>query len=58
MLDFAKIAEKIQDAISSGRVTTIEELSVEPGVGKSVIEMLRVNGCLEGLPESNQYTLF
>ncbi len=51
-------AEKIQAAISSGRVTTIEELSVEPGVGRSVIEMLRVNGCLEGLPESNQYTLF
>jgi len=31
---------------------------LEPGVGKSVVEMLRNNGCLDGLPESNQFTLF
>ena len=51
-------ADRIMDAISSGRVTTVEELMLEPGVGKSVVEMLRLHGCLEGLPESNQYTLF
>ncbi len=51
-------AERIQDSIATGRVTTVEELMMEPGVGKSVVEMLRNNGCLEGLPESNQFTLF
>ena len=51
-------AERIQNAVATGRVTTVEELSLEPGVGKSVVEMLRNNGCLEGLPESNQFTLF
>lgn len=51
-------AERIYDAISSGRVTTAEELENEPGVGRSVVEKLRQYGCLEGLPESNQLTLF
>ncbi len=51
-------AEKIRDAIVSGRVTTVDELMIEPGVGRSVVEMLKEQGCLEGLPESNQMTLF
>ena len=51
-------AERIQNAVATGRVTTVEELSMEPGVGKSVVEMLRNHGCLDDLPESNQFTLF
>ena len=49
---------KIYDAIHSGRATTVEELTAEPGVGKSVVDVLREHGCLEGLPESNQISWF
>lgn len=51
-------AEKIRGAIASGRVTTVDELTMEPGVGRSVVELLRAQHCLDGLPESNQFTLF
>ncbi len=51
-------AEHIRESIVTGRVTTVEELANEPGVGRSVAELLRQYGCLEGLPESNQLTLF
>ncbi len=54
----ASAAEHICDALSSGRATTVEELESEPGVGRSIVELLRQHGCLEGLPESNQLTLF
>ncbi|MBP5231609.1 MAG: PolC-type DNA polymerase III, partial [Clostridia bacterium] len=53
-----KAAGRIFDAVRSGRATTVEELISEPGVGRSAVEVLRAHGCLEGLPESNQYTLF
>lgn len=54
----ASASERICDALASGRATTVEELENEPGVGRSVVELLRQYGCLEGMPESNQLTLF
>jgi DNA polymerase-3 subunit alpha (Gram-positive type) len=36
----------------------VEDLRQRAGITKAVIEALRLHGCLEGLPETNQLTLF
>ena len=41
-----------------GKFMSIEELKIRAGVGKSVVELLRNAGCLKGMQESNQMTLF
>lgn len=41
-----------------GKFMSIEEMKIRAGVGKSVIELLRNSGCLNGMQESNQMTLF
>ena len=41
-----------------GKFMSIEELKIRAGVGKSVVELLRNSGCLKGMQESNQMTLF
>ena len=41
-----------------GQFMSIEEMKIRAGVGKSVVEMLRNAGCLKGMQESNQMTLF
>ena len=51
-------AERIYEAVRSGRATTVDDLTAESGIGRSVVEILRAHNCLEGLPESNQMTLF
>lgn len=50
------VSVRVCEEIASGRVTTVEEL--ELAVGRSVVAKLREQDCLEGLPESNQLTLF
>ena len=42
----------------SGDLYAIEDLQRRGGISKSVIELLRRNKALEGLSETNQYTLF
>ena len=42
----------------SGELYSIEDLQRKGGISKSVIELLRRNKALEGLSETNQYTLF
>ena len=37
---------------------SIDEIRMRAKVGDSVIELLREYGCLQGLPESNQLSLF
>ena len=37
---------------------SIEDVQMSAGVNKSVIETLRAEGCFEGLPETNQLSLF
>lgn len=41
-----------------GRYASIQDLQESAKVSKSVIEALRNNGCLEGMPESSQMSLF
>ena len=37
---------------------SIEDLKMKSGVSKAVIEILDGHGCLEGMAESSQLTLF
>ena len=41
-----------------GDVLSIEELRIRAGISKAVIEVLRENGALDGLSETNQITFF
>ncbi len=52
------VAQRILDLRESGDLYSIEDLQRKAGVSKSVIELLRRNKALEGLSETNQYTLF
>jgi DNA polymerase-3 subunit alpha (Gram-positive type) len=52
------VAQRILDLRQSGELYSIEDLQRKAGVSKSVIELLRRNKALEGLSETNQYTLF
>lgn len=51
-------AAGILEARKSGEFISIEDLRLKSGVTKAVIEVLRLHGALEGLPETNQLTLF
>ncbi|MBQ7647412.1 MAG: PolC-type DNA polymerase III, partial [Clostridia bacterium] len=51
-------AQKIYDAMRSGRATTLEELKTEAALTKTVVEILKKNNCLGDLPESSQITFF
>ncbi len=52
-------AENIQQARNTGGTfMSIEELKLRAGVGKSTIELLKNTGCLKGMTESNQMSLF
>ena len=46
------------ETIRTGRATTLEELKTVASLTKNVVEILRSNDCLGGLPESDQMTLF
>ena len=37
---------------------TVDDLKLKAKIGKSVIEILENEGCLEGMLKTNQYTLF
>ncbi len=51
-------AKAIAEARDSGEIFSVEELRVKAKLTKSVIEVLRKNGALEGLSETNQLTFF
>ncbi|HHT72498.1 MAG TPA: PolC-type DNA polymerase III [Firmicutes bacterium] len=51
-------AAGIVAAREGGEFKSIEDLRQRAGITKAVIETLRLHGCLEGLPETNQLTLF
>jgi DNA polymerase-3 subunit alpha (Gram-positive type) len=51
-------ASAISKAREEGEFLSVEDLRIRAGISKAVIEILAENGCLEGLPESNQLTLF
>ena len=51
-------AQGIEEAKKDGPFMSISDLQIRAKVGKSVIELLKNAGCLDGMPESNQMSLF
>ena len=51
-------AEAIYNAAKEEKFMSIDEIRMRAKVGDSVINLLREFGCLNGLPESNQISLF
>lgn len=51
-------AKSIVEARKEGKFLSIEDISKRGKVSKTVIEALRVHGCLDGMSESNQLDLF
>ena len=52
-------AQSIQAAREKdGNFMSIEELKLRAGIGKSTVELLKAAGCLKGMTESNQMSLF
>ncbi len=39
-------------------IKSIEDLMTHSKLSKTIIEVLKVHGCFEGLPETNQFSLF
>jgi DNA polymerase-3 subunit alpha (Gram-positive type) len=51
-------AQKIIEARERFDIYSIEELRLRTGISKSVIEILRRNGVLDKLTETNQFSFF
>ena len=51
-------ADSIIEARKDGKFMSIDDLRIRSKAGKSVIEMLTNAGCLEGMSQSNQMSLF
>ncbi len=51
-------AEGIEDAKKDGKFMSIDDMQVRSKVGKSVVELLQKFGCLQGMSQSNQLSLF
>ncbi len=51
-------AEIIAQTVKDNNIYSIEEFKEKSGMGKGVMETLRQNGAFEGMPETNQLSLF
>lgn len=51
-------AMQLAEAVREGPFTSIEELKARARLSSAVIDALRKHGCLKGLPETDQLTLF
>ena len=51
-------AEGIEKAKKDGTFMSIDDMQIRSKVGKSVIELLQKFGCLKGMSQSNQMSLF
>ncbi len=51
-------AEGIEEAKKDGKFMSIDDMKIRSKIGKSVIEMLEKVGCLKGMSQSNQMSLF
>ena len=51
-------AEKIIEAREKYDIYSVEELRERTGISKTVIEILRNNHVLDGLSETNQFSMF
>ena len=54
----ATVANSIVEARAQGEFLSIEELKSRAKASKTVIEILQQNGCLNGIPDSSQMSLF
>lgn len=51
-------AEGIDEAKKEGKFMSIDDMKIRSKIGKSVIELLDKVGCLKGMSQSNQMSLF
>lgn len=51
-------AQNIVEARKNEEFLSIDELRIKAKISKAVIELLQQHGCLNGMPESNQMSLF
>ena len=51
-------AEGIDESKKDGQFMSIDDLRIRSKIGSSVIELLDKFGCLKGMPQSNQLSLF
>ena len=51
-------AEGIEAAKKDGKFMSIEDLKIRAKIGNSVIDLLKNMGCLDGMSQSNQMSLF
>ncbi len=51
-------ADSIVEARKDGKFMSIDDLKIRSKAGNSVVEMLKTAGCLEGMTQSNQMSLF
>ena len=51
-------AEGIDEAKKDGKFMSIDDMKIRSKIGKSVIEILEKVGCLKGMSQSNQLSLF
>lgn len=54
----ATAASAIVEAREQGEFISVEDLRIRSKASKTVIEIMTQNGCLEGIPESSQISLF
>ncbi len=54
----ASVAQNIVESRQDGEFVTIEDFRARTKTNKTVIELLKNHGILDGLPESNQLSLF
>ncbi len=53
-----RAAQKIVEVRNREELLSIEELQMKAGLSKSIIELLRKNGALKGMSETNQLSFF
>ena len=51
-------AESLARLRSTGKIKSVEDLQFYGKISKTVVEVLQIHGCLEGLPAKNQLSLF
>jgi len=51
-------AESLVKLRETGNLKSVEDLQFKAKLSKTVIEILENHGCLEGLPQKNQLSLF
>ena len=51
-------AEGIEEAKKEGKFMSIDDMRIKSRIGKTVVELLNKAGCLKGMSQSNQMSLF